>query len=295
MRLVTSVLLACLAVALPAQAAKPTSVERRAVALINKANAEAHRTSACPRSQRPPDSTLNHGAPSQALLDTLGVLRRPATPEDKPPDDAFRFLPGSDIYVDYIRVAHAVGGREYWIVPAHDTLHFDPLPHACLHRIHQRLRALSRGEPPRVRRRALRFYNEMVRSNRELARRGPREGVFVFDKRDDGLGGGGGGGTVRFLREHGQFGSAGIDGKSSILTGLIPDGVATVTSTFGTTYSRGPDAKPRRYRAAITRTDAVQDNVVSFEVARSAEDAFPSKMIWRDADGKIVRVVREPN
>jgi hypothetical protein len=293
MRPVTLVVLAGLAVALPAQAAQPNSVERRAVNLINKANAQAHRTSACPRSQRPPDSTLNHGAPSQALMDLLGVLRRPATPEDKPPDDAFRFIPGSDIYVDYIRVAHAVSGRHYWIVPAHDTLHFDPLPHACLHQIHERLRVLSRGEPPRVRRRALRFYNDLVRGNRELARRGPREGVFVFDKRGDGMGGGGGGGPIRFLREHGQFGSSGIDQNSSIVTGLIPDGVATVTSTFDT-YRRASRAKPRRYPAPITRTDQVQDNIVSFEVARSAEDAFPSKMVWRDAGGKIVRVVREP-
>ena len=69
--------------------------------------------------------------------------------------------------------------------------------------------------------------------------------------------------------------------------------VATVTSTFGTTYSRGPDRKPRTYAAPITRTDRVQDNMVSFDVARSAEDAFPDKMVWRDADGKVIRVVRE--
>jgi hypothetical protein len=62
---------------------------------------------------------------------------------------------------------------------------------------------------------------------------------------------------------------------------------------FGT-YRRASRAKPRRYPAPITRTDQVQDNIVSFEVARSAEDAFPGKMVWRDADGKIARVVREP-
>jgi hypothetical protein len=292
-RLATFVLLTCLAVALPAQAEKPKSNEQRAVDLINEASAQARRTSDCPKSQRPPKSTVNHDRPSQGLMDLLGVLRRPATPEDKPPDDPFLFLPGSDVDIDYVRVAHAADGRTYWIVPARDTLHFEPLPQSCLHRIHSRLRALGHGQPPRVRRRALHFYNQLVADNRRLARRGPHEGVFVFEKRTDGIGGGGGGVDLTYLREHGQFGSSGRSDQSAVLSGLIPDGVATVTSTFGTTYSRGPDRKPRRYAKAITRTDPVQDNMVSFKVARSAEDAFPEKMVWRDAAGKIVKVVRD--
>jgi hypothetical protein len=282
-------------VALPAQAAKPRSDERRAVDLINRASRDAQRTSACPQSHRPPDSTVNHEAPSDELLGMLGVLRRPATPEDQPPDDQFRFLPGSDIDIDYVRVAHAADGHDYWIVPARDTLRFDPMPQACLHEIHKRLRQLSHGKPERVRRRALHFYNSMVKNDRRLATRGPREGVFVFDKPKDGMsgGGGGGGGGLRYLREHGQFGSSGINNRSAHVAGLIPDGVATVTSTFGTTYSRGPDRKPRVYPAPITRTDPVKDNMVSFTVARSAEDAFANKMVWRDATGKLVKVVKQ--
>jgi hypothetical protein len=255
---------------------------------------DANRTDACPQARRPPESTFNHEPPSEGLMSLLGILRRPATAEDAPPADSFRFLPGSDVDIDYVRVAHTVSGRDYWIVPARDTLHFDPMPQACLRAIHGRLRELSRGKPERIRRRALHFYNSLVKNNRRLARRGPREGVFVFEKRGDGMGGGGGGGGLRFLREHGQFGTAGTNDRSAIVSGLIPDGVATVTSTFGTTYSRGPGRKPRRYPKPITRTDVVQDNMVSFEVARSAEDAFPDKMVWRDSDGKVVRVVRVP-
>ncbi|HEX6715274.1 MAG TPA: hypothetical protein VF066_17925 [Thermoleophilaceae bacterium] len=294
MRAAIFVATALLAAALPAQASKPKTAEERAVDLINRASAQANRTPACPQSRRIPESTFNHDPPSAGLMNLLGILRRPATAEDKPPEDRFRFLPGSDIDVDYIRVAHAADGRQYWIVPARDALHFDPMPQSCLRAIHGRLRKLSRGKPERVRRLALRFYNSMVASNRRLARRGPREGVFVFEKRGDGVSGGGGGGGLRFLREYGQFGTSGIDNRSAHVNGLIPDGVATVTSTFGAVYSRGPRRKPRRYPKPITRTDPVQDNMVSFDVARSAENAFPSKMVWRDADGKVVRVVRLP-
>jgi hypothetical protein len=194
--------------------------------------------------------------------------------------------------IDYVRVAHATDGRSYWIVPARDTVHFDPLPQSCLHRIHTLLRKFGRGEPARVRRRALHFYNQLTLSNRRLATRGAREGVFVFEKRVDGTGGGGGGGGVAYLRKYGQLGSSGTNDGTAIVNGLVPDGVATVTSTFGTTYSRGPGRKPRRYPKAITRTDPVQDNMLSFQVARSAEDALPEKMVWRDGDGKVVRVVR---
>jgi hypothetical protein len=91
---------------------------------------------------------------------------------------------------------------------------------------------------------------------------------------------------------HGLFGSSGTSNARSSLSGLLPDGVATVTSTFGTKALRGPQQKPRRYPKRIVRTDKVQDNMVSLQVPRSAEDAFPAKMVWRDGDGKVVRVVR---
>jgi hypothetical protein len=42
------------------------------------------------------------------------------------------------------------------------------------------------------------------------------------------------------------------------------------------------------------RTDKVQDNMLSFVVPREVQDAFPVKMVWRAADGSIVRVIRHP-
>jgi hypothetical protein len=54
------------------------------------------------------------GPPSKALLSTLEVLRRPATPAD-----AFRPLPsrGVRIFVNYIRRARVVSGSTYYVYP----------------------------------------------------------------------------------------------------------------------------------------------------------------------------------
>jgi hypothetical protein len=224
----------------------------------------------------------------------LSILRRPATAVDALPDRAVDFLDfAQGIYADYVRVAHTADGRAYTIVPAKNARAFPAEPRACLHRLHMRLRQLSKGKPVRVRRRALHFYNERVRNNRRLAKSIPREGVFVFEFRPDGLGGGGGGVGAKFIRENGEFGSSGTRDGSAVVNGLIPDGVATVTSFFSRKAPRGPGRRPKVYPKTIERTDRVQDNMISFTVARDAEDAFPVKMIWRAADGSIVRVVRE--
>jgi hypothetical protein len=235
--------------------------------------------------QKPPDATLTHDPPSQDLLSTLGILRRPATTDDTLPQGAPPFLPFvKDIYVDYVRVAHPVGGAAFYVIPARDTRAFPPEPAACLHAIHVRLLELLTGKPRGVRVRAHRIFHRLVRANHELARRRPYEGVLVLERRaDGGIGGGGGGVNAQFIREQGEFATSGTRSRQAIVNGLIPDGVATVTSFFAAGAGQ----------PAIERTDTVQDNMISFVVDRDAAVAFPSKQVWRAADGSIVRLVRQ--
>lgn len=55
------------------------------------------------------------GAPSNALLSILGVLRRPATPADALPSGVH---PGvGEIYVHYVRRARVIDGTSYYIFP----------------------------------------------------------------------------------------------------------------------------------------------------------------------------------
>jgi hypothetical protein len=289
-RLLTGmVALAALAVgASPALADRQT--ERQAQALLNKAGRQASHEKVCKIQDRPPSVT--HDPPSQELLNTLGIMRRPTAPGDALPTQGLTFFHfAQDLYVDYVRVAHAADGTSYFVFAARNV----GLPvqtDACLHQIHVRLLGLVKGKPKRVRHRALRLFDQRVRLDHKYAKRAPREGVFLFDRRADGSIGGGGGGTgATVIQQRGMFGSSGAPGAMSHVSGLIPDGVATVTSSFPQTVSRGAGNPPKVYPAPIERTDPVQDNVISFSVQRDPEDAFASKMVWRAADGSVVRVV----
>jgi hypothetical protein len=293
---VFAAVVAALAIAVVAQASGQSraAVEKRAIRIYNSAAGRVAAIKHCQR--RPPQSTVTHDRPSDELLATFGVLRRPATSDDAVKAGQLQFLPAQDVYIDYVRTAHAASGRSYMIVAARNALSFEPQPADCIHRLHVLLRRALRGESRRVKRRALHFYNRTARNNKRLARRLPREGIFVFGRSASGdLLGGGGGAPTSYIREHGSFTSSGASNARAALDGLIPDGVATISSTFARVHSRGPGRRPRVYPRVITRSDPVQDNIVSFTVARSAEDAFPSKMIWRDADGRVVRVVRDHN
>ena len=275
----------------PAHAGQPRlpKSEQRALELFDRASQRAYRPARCQPHE--PATTLTHDAPSPELLATLAILRRPATAEDSSGQAQLEHLPAHDVYADYVRVAHGADGTSFTIIAARDALPFKPPPAACLRRLHRILRQSLRGEPGSVRRRALSFYRQTVASERQAARRGPQEGVFLFERDPHGWGGGGGGG-VRSIRAGEMWFAAGRSERSAHVSALVPDGVASVTTTFGRKHHAAPgEHGGGDYRSVITRTDAVQDNVLSFTVARAPEDAFPRKVIWSDANGAIVRVI----
>jgi hypothetical protein len=275
--------------------ASPALADRRlqhdAAALLTRASRQASHEEVCRLQDQPPSVT--HDPPSQDLLNTLGILRRPAAPGDALSTQSLFFSHfAHDIYIDYVRVAHAADGTSYYVVAARNVgipIETD----ACLRAIHADLLRLLKGKSKRVRHRALHLFARRVRLDHKYAGRAPREGVFVFDRRADGsIGSGGGGVGATFIQQTGEFGTSSAPGGVSHVVGLIPDGVATVTSSFPQTVSRGRGNPPKVYPAPIERTDPVQDNVVSISVERDPEDAFPSKMVWRAADGSVVKVVQ---
>jgi hypothetical protein len=79
-----------------------------------------------------------------------------------------------------------------------------------------------------------------------------------------------------------------------VASGLLPDGVASVTSIFPREIYHGAHRPLRGNPRAIRRTDPVRDNVVSFVVDRDADDAFATKMIWHAGNGSVIRTVDEP-
>src|SRR5690349_2632722 len=202
--LVGIVALAALAVgATPALADKQT--ERQAVRLLSKAGRQASHDAACKIRDQPP--SLTHDAPSQDLLNTLGIFRRPATAEDTLPAQMLTFFHfAQGIYVDYVRVAHAADGTSYFVIPVRNV-GLAPQTDACLQVIHTDLLQLVKGKPDRVRHRALQLFRREVRTNHRIAKRAPREGVFLFDHPSDGsIGSGGGGAGAKIIQATGMFG-----------------------------------------------------------------------------------------
>lgn len=280
--------------------------QRLAFKLFFQADRQVQRDRACRTFTPRRTPSFSDGAPSEELLSTVGVLRRPQSDEEQRLSSrkADPVAIGQGIYRRFIRVATSASGRRFVVFVARDVDPTRARPERCRAELRRRFERLLRGRPARLRRFALRIGRLLLRSERRRQARGPQEGVFLFDLSvfEDRAGGGGGGSGAREIRRNGLFSASSIRGASrrSRVDGLIPDGVATVTSTFGRDASKvpiprpkppGSGRKPKRYPRNVKVTVPVQDNVVSFTVPRAAQDAFADRMVWRSADGRVVRVV----
>jgi hypothetical protein len=268
--------------------------ERAVIRLMNKAIGAVERERAC-RSPRPPldrRPSLTGDPPTTELLDTLAVLRRPQTDEERLAVNTIRVLAAEGIHRNHVRVARSAAGRAFLIVPARDVSFYEPRPRRCVAELRRRFRGLIDDRPRRFRRRARRQLERIIRTEWTAPSEGEVEGVFMLDfVGAGGAGGGIGGMSAAFIREQGMFGSSSGTGRTSRVDGLLPDGVATLEATFSRVGARRPDGPPKRYARPVTRAVPVQDNVVSFSVPRAPLDAFPSRQIWRGPDGSVIREI----
>jgi hypothetical protein len=270
--------------------------EREIVSLMNKAIGAVQRDRTCrpalPPLGQPP--TFTDDAPSAELLDTLGILRRPQAAEELLPDNAFFLLAAKDIYRSYVRIARSASGRAFVIVPARNTSFYEPRPRRCIVELRRRFARLIAGHRTAFRRAARRELERIIRTEWAARDPGPVEGVTMLDYRPEGgPGGGSGGGDADLIRRRGAY-STSASGSipfPSVVNGLLPDPVVTVTVSYPRKASRGPHRPPQVYAKAVTLTVPVQDNVISFTVPRFPADAFPSRQVWRAADGRVIRVV----
>lgn len=306
MRLLLAALLPLALLLPPVAAARPADElrgqqglrrERRVVDLLNRAVRATYAAAPSCQPARPsPTPSFTDEPPSAELLATLGVLRRPARAVEQAlsPED-LGWLPAEGIYRAHLRIARSASGRRFLVVAARNTRFSAPRPQRCVDALRRRAARLVAREPGDVRRELRRVLAQVIRDEWAGPPTGPQEGVFLFDYGPGGSGGGGVG--VQYLRERGMFGSSGRGrpgaGDRAVVSGLLPDGVATVTATFARVVSRGRYRPPRRYPTTVRRTVQVRDNVVAFTVPRPAPDAFPTRMVWRAADGAVVRVVGE--
>jgi len=269
-----------------------TRAERKILVLIDRAIRQVERDRSC---RRPRDrTTFSDARPSDPLLATLGILRRPQTADERLPDEAYRALPLAGVYREHVRVARSAAGPDFLVIPVRDLDSHTPRPRHCTVELRRRFGRLIRARPPRFKRQARSFLNGVIRADFARPEGKPVEGVWLFDRYRDGLPHSGGAADLTTLRRFGLFGAT-SDGRSrSTVSVMVPDGVATVTAVYPRIARRGRIQKPRRYPSRVTRSSPVRDNVVAFVVPRDIHDSYPKRFVWRSAGGRVVKVVRNP-
>ncbi|HZO36602.1 MAG TPA: hypothetical protein VFB41_06970 [Solirubrobacteraceae bacterium] len=280
-------------------AARHVALVNQAYALINKAVLHVNATMPeCKPSYRRGPTRPLHGAPSQAVLDVLAPLRRPARPSDRQQTGNRGLEHGT--YVDYVRMVTAANGARFTIIVGRRVREIYRPTKQCLDAEHARLVELVEGEPAALRSAALGAFGKMRhgQENNATIPTTPQDQIYLY-----GSTGGGGGIDVATFRTRGLFSSSGgsfrpgaskrVGRASSTLSGLVPDGVATVTVHYPKIVSNGPYYKPTAYPAAFTQTLRVRDNVISATIPRDAPRALgDARMTWRDAGGAVIRSFR---
>jgi hypothetical protein len=203
---------------------------------------------------------------------------------------------GGETYVDYVRQVTTADGHPLTIVISRSVPAPFRLPSRCYDAEHARLLHLLEGKPRKLRSVTLEEFSHL-RQGQEANNQQPTtpvDGIYLFDQ-----GGGGGGADITSFKERGVFGSIGsgdpaTDGAKSRLNGLVPDGIASVTLEYAKVVSRGKYYKPSVFPSALTETVPVHDNVISVVIPRSSPDAFPQRMLWRDAAGQVIHTFTDP-
>jgi hypothetical protein len=280
------ILIAVLATLLlvPAATAPAAGTQEDRLDLLNHAIRQVY---AGAPSCRPPDpfskkTTVTDADPSAELLNTFAIFRRPATEAELAQVDGSERLPAQGLYRRYVRIARSASGRQALIVPAQNTRVYQPRPQRCIDALHRRVDTLLRGRDAAFKRATNRVLKQVIRDEWAGPAKGPAEGLYVFTHNPGSAGGGGGGGLdVDTVRTEGMAFSIGGRTRGTLVTTLIPDGVASIAILYPASATQ----------KAVERTLAVRDNIVSYRVSRPAGDALQPQMTWLAADGSVVRVV----
>jgi hypothetical protein len=253
----------------------PGPALRQEWAYIGQASRHARKTAAC----RPPElavaSTLRSISP--ALLSTLGVLRRPATPADKLPA-ALRGAAKAQtrgVFARFIRLARVTDGISYYIVPAAaDGGSPPPLTPRCAAAMRSALHAELHSIPEPLRAPTLALQRRLLITDTR-GRAQTADGVVCLLV--DGPGGAGGtcGASVQDISRYGL-----LSGLRAV-SGIVPDGVVSVVLRY-------PAANGNPARAV---TADVVNNVFAASGPPVSSQARQPTIVWRDHSGTTIRTV----
>lgn len=227
----------------------------------------------CRAERGPALPATSDGSPGPALLSLLGVLRRPTTEVDRLPRSLQTGADAEGVYVRYIRLARVSDGISYYILPAESINQRESVPLRCYTALISAVRAEMPRIPARFRTATLDFAERLASRDRQLTKTPTGPGVCLLLS-----GKVGSAGTCGATAP--QLESVGLLSFGGPVSGVVPDGVATVTLHYPN--GGGTHAK--------TVTARVVGNV--FVSATFASSRLPSPtMVWRAANGTVVRTV----
>jgi hypothetical protein len=252
----------------------PATTERE-LRYIAQATRSVEDSAACP--QRTPDRVrLIHARPSPGLLGVLGVLRRRPTSADHLATHLLNA--GAPVYAGYVRRAFHAAGASYYIYVQQDSGAEYPSDHCLTLQLDAVTRALPTIPAP-MRGPTHTLETRLVAYERKL-KAVPRQDTLCFAVQTHNGGSSQCGATLSQI-ENGVAPA----GLGDLVSGVVPDGVASVTLRFpaGGGY-------PARTDTAIVHANVY---VVRVPGAYSGDGENPTA-IWHAADGRTLKVTTPP-
>jgi hypothetical protein len=252
----------------------PKARLRREMNLMAAATKGIQESAAC-RVSHPRTTPRIRGLPSQELLSTLGVLRRPATAADRLPAGSTSGMgPGVAVYAGATRRVSTGHGTSYYLVPIRQDPAGGFPSSRCLA---LQKTAVTKALPtfPQALRSPIReLVASLIAYYASLVGKPPADEICEVIRYRNG-GGMSCGNTVGQI-QHGVF----PEDDDGTFSGLVPDGVASVTLSF-------PAAPGRRARSVSA---TVHDNVYAAAtgLAMPLRRGSPT-IIWHASDGRVLR------
>jgi hypothetical protein len=252
----------------------PKARLRRELELMATATRKVQGNSAC-RIAQPRTVAQIHRAPGQQLLSTLGVLRRPPSAADRLPAGSMSGMgPGVAAYAGAARRAATIGGTSYYIVPIRQDPASDLPSSECLALERAALDKALPTFPESLRSPIRQLSATVIAYEASLAAKAPNDAVCEVTVQHNG-GGISCGESVDQIRR-GLF----PDDDNGTSSGLVPDGVASVTLSF-------PAAAGRTARSVSA---TVHGNVYAAATGISGplKPGSPT-IVWHASDGHVLR------
>jgi hypothetical protein len=231
------------------------------------------------------------GQPSAPLTSILGVLNLRANRADKL-SEVFAHR-GADplgsireIYINDIRLARTVAGTSFYIIPAGNVTGFRTLSNRCIRLEAITLRTELPGESATDPARLLKLQRSYLTWEQYQAAH--PEGICLAATTATTIAGSESltcGSTIADIEQgHAGLGATASSTGNTLLHGIVPDGVATVTLRYPPTPGKSP---------AVTITTKVINNVFVIQ-APDIPSELPKTIGWHAPSGGVIKTIQYP-